>query len=263
MKKHHIKNDVKPMSLMSLVLSFLSLFVISGLIFFKPSPDTYSLLIGIDSVICSLFLLQLTIDLFRSKNRLVYLKEHWIDYLASIPLIEPLRYGRIFQILRVIRVIQSGKHIFQQINKNRKEATLASILLLLVFLLTIGSTAILAAEGGQPDANINNAGDALWWAMVTVSTVGYGDHYPTTDIGKIVASVILICGVGIFGMISGLITSLLATPKFNNPHDQSLKNYQLAENNQLLEKLISNQQILVERIDQLEQSIDNKIHSEK
>ncbi|MDB1122963.1 potassium channel family protein [Vibrio algarum] len=252
MKKHHIKDEVKPMSLMSLVLSFLSLFVISGLLFFKPSPDTYSLLIGIDTAICSLFLLQLTTDLIRSKNRLLYLKEHWIDFVASIPLIEPLRYGRIFQILRVIKVIQSGKHIFDQINRNRSEATFASILLLLIFLLTLGSTAILFVEASHPEANIKSAGDALWWSIVTVSTVGYGDHYPTTDIGKIIASAILICGVGIFGMISGLITSLIASPKSNRPY------HQLAKNNELLEKLIADQKILIKRIDNLERSQNHK-----
>lgn len=248
MKKHHNKVDVKPMSLMSLVLSFLSLFVISGLLFFKPTPETYALLIGIDTLICSLFLLQLSIDLFRAKDRRTFLKEHWVDFLASIPLIEPLRFGRIFQILRVIRVIRSGKHIFQQINKNRKEATLASILLLLLLLLTLGSSAILFVESGQAGANINSASDALWWAIVTVSTVGYGDHYPTTALGKIVASVVLISGVGIFGMISGLITSLITTPKTEDPY------HQLSRNNELLEKLIVEQEVLNERLKMLEKS---------
>ena len=254
MKRHHNKVDVKPMSLMSLVLSFLSLFVISGLLFLKPTPETYALLIGIDTLICSLFLLQLTIDLFRAKNRLAYLKEHWIDFLASIPLIEPLRFGRIFQILRVIKVVRSGKYIFQQINKNRREATLASILLLLLLLLTLGSSAIFFAESGRSGANINSASDALWWAIVTVSTVGYGDLYPTTVLGKIVASVILISGVGIFGMISGLITSLITTPKSQDPHRL------LARNNELLEKLIAEQEILNERLIKLEES---KVSSNK
>ncbi|WP_413285817.1 potassium channel family protein [Vibrio sp. MA40-2] len=247
MKKHNNKNEIKPMGLMSLVLSFLSLFVISGLLFFNHNPETYSLLIGIDTIICSLFLLQLSIDLFRSNDRQQFLKQHWIDYLASIPLIEPLRYARIFQILRVIRVIRSGKNIFSQINKNRKEATVASILLLLMLLLTVGSGAILFAEQGKIGTNINSMGDALWWAIVTVSTVGYGDHYPTTDLGRIIASVILICGIGIFGMISGLITSLITSPKYGTP-----PHAQLDENNKLLIQLIKEQKLLTEKIKNLE-----------
>ena len=247
MKKHNSKNEIKPMGLMSLVLSFLSLFVISGLLFFNHNPETYSLLIGIDTVICSLFLLQLSIDLFRAKNRLQFIKQHWMDFVASIPLVEPLRYGRIFQILRVIRVIRSGKNIFSQINQNRKEATVASILLLLMLLLTLGSGAILLAEQGKIGTNINTMGDALWWAIVTVSTVGYGDHYPITDLGRIIASVILICGVGIFGMISGLITSLITTPNHTTPHTQ------IEKNNQLLLQLIEQQKILTEKIKKLEE----------
>ncbi|MDV7104540.1 ion channel [Vibrio sp. TH_r3] len=247
MKKHNSKNEIKPMGLMSLVLSFLSLFVISGLLFFNHNPETYSLLIGIDTVICSLFLLQLSIDLFRAKNRRQFIKQHWMDFVASIPLVEPLRYGRIFQILRVIRVIRSGKNIFSQINQNRKEATVASILLLLMLLLTLGSGAILLAEQGKIGTNINTMGDALWWAIVTVSTVGYGDHYPITDLGRIIASVILICGVGIFGMISGLITSLITTPNHTTPHTQ------IEKNNQLLLQLIEQQKILTEKIKKLEE----------
>jgi voltage-gated potassium channel len=248
MKDNHNKNDIKPLSLMSLVLSFLSLFVISGLLFLKPTAEIYWFLIGLDTLICTLFLLQLSIDHIRSKNRRQYLREHWIDYVASIPMVGPLRYARIFQIFRVIRVIRSGKQIFKQINKNRREATIASILLLLLLLLSLGSSAILFVEGNQPQANITSPGDALWWAIVTVSTVGYGDLYPTTTLGRVVASIVLVCGVGIFGMISGLITSLITSPKQISPHDQIVKN------NQLLEKLIQNQQELTKKIDELEKS---------
>lgn len=248
MKKHNIKNDISPMSLMSLILSFLSLFVISGLLFLNPKPETYMLLIGLDTLICSLFFIQLTADLLRAKNKTQYLKEHWVDYLASIPLIEPLRFGRIFQILRVIKILRSGKHLFQQLNDNRRETTIASILLLLLLLITLGSSAIFFAENGQPNANINSASDAIWWSIVTISTVGYGDLYPTSTLGRIIASVILICGVSIFGMISGLITSFITSPNKRSPA------HLLQRNNELLEKLISEQQALISRIELLEKT---------
>ncbi|MGF1722149.1 potassium channel family protein [Vibrio kyushuensis] len=245
MNKDDIKNDTRPMSLLSLILSFMALFVISGLLFMPLNPETRQVLIGIDFVICSIFMLQLTIDLIRAANKMQYMKKHWIDFLASLPMIEPLRYARIFSILRIILIFRSGQHIFSQIFSNRRETTLASILLLLVFLLTVGSSMMLFIEGKNPGGNIKDGGDALWWALVTISTVGYGDHYPVTANGKILGSALIVCGVGIFGAISGLITSMITSPTEKQAQKQENKV-------QLLEEIVSQQQVIIERLERLE-----------
>ena len=197
---------------MSLILSFLSLIVISSLLFVPLDHASRTMLITLDTVICALFLFQLSLDLFRSKHRYQYLKDHWIDFIASIPIIEPIRYARIFHILRVCRLLRSSQSLLKQIQSNRKEATIASILILMVTLISLGSVFMLMFEGKDPNANIHTAGDAVWWAFVTISTVGYGDHYPVTMAGKILAVLVIISGVGIFGMISGLITSIITEP---------------------------------------------------
>ena len=240
------KDTPKPMSLLSLILSFLALFVISGLLFAPIDSESKQVLIGLDFIICSVFLLQLTIDLFRAENKTSYLKVHWIDFLASIPMIEPLRFARIFQILRVILVLRSSKRIFRELFRNRKETTLASIILLLVLLLTIGAGTILLLEHKQPGANITTGHDALWWAFVTISTVGYGDHYPVTNSGKLVASLVIICGVGVFGMISGLVTSLITEPT-------DLQNQKLENKDKKLDLILEQQRQILERLDKLEQ----------
>ena len=240
------KDTPKPMSLLSLILSFLALFVISGLLFAPIDSESKQVLIGLDFIICSVFLLQLTIDLFRAENKTSYLKVHWIDFFASIPMIEPLRFARIFQILRVILVLRSSKRIFRELFRNRKETTLASIILLLVLLLTIGAGTILLLEHKQPGANITTGHDALWWAFVTISTVGYGDHYPVTNSGKLVASLVIICGVGVFGMISGLVTSLITEPT-------DLQNQKLENKDKKLDLILEQQQQILERLDKLEQ----------
>ncbi|KOO11968.1 capsular biosynthesis protein, partial [Vibrio xuii] len=121
MKKDDIKYDTKPMSLLSLILSFMALFVISGLLFFPLQPESRQVLIGLDIIICSVFILQLMIDLNRSPDRVEFLKRHWIDFLASIPMIEPLRFARLFHILRVILVIRSSRFMFRQLTSNRRE----------------------------------------------------------------------------------------------------------------------------------------------
>ncbi|UPQ88406.1 potassium channel family protein [Vibrio sinaloensis] len=239
------KDDTKPMSLLSLILSFMALFVISGLLFFPLQPETRQVLIGLDFVICSIFLLQLSVDMIRATDRMKFLQRHWIDLLASIPMIEPLRYARLFSILRVILVIRSSHNLLRQLQQNKREATLASILLLLVVLLTAGSSIMLFIEGQSPEANIIDGGDALWWALVTISTVGYGDHYPVTNGGRILAAGLIICGVGLFGMISGLITSMITSPS-------KLQDLRSQNKERLLLELVEKQNQILERLDKLE-----------
>ncbi|CAK4069485.1 potassium channel family protein [Vibrio sp. 16] len=246
MNKDIIKSDTKPMSLLSLILSFMALFVISGLLFFPLRPETRQVLIGIDFLICSIFMLQLSVDLIRSTNKLQFMKRHWIDFLASLPMIEPLRYARLFSILRVVLVIRSSRNVIRQLLRNKHETTLASILLLMVILLTAGSSMMLFIEGHSPSANIKDGGDAMWWALVTISTVGYGDHYPVTDGGRILAAGLIICGVGLFGMISGLVTSMITSPS-------KVQTTRSENKEKLLIELVEKQNEILRRLDNLEQ----------
>ncbi len=251
MKNNDIKDSTRPMGLLSLILSFMALFVISGLLFFPIDHETRQVLIGLDFIICSIFLLQLTIDLIRSTDRWLFLKRHWIDFVASIPLIEPLRFARIFHIMRVVLVLRSSKFILHQLKENRRETTVASILLLMVILITLGSSAMLFIEAKNPEANIRTGADALWWVFVTISTVGYGDHYPVTSIGKFLAVIIIVCGVGIFGMISGLITSILTAPTKQQTHSSINKE-------RMLEQLLTQQAQILERLDFMEKELQQR-----
>ena len=245
--KDDTKDDTRPMSLLSLILSFMALFVISSLLFFPLKAETRQVFIGLDFIICTIFLLQLCIDLIRSTDRRKFMKRHWIDFIASIPVIEPLRYARVFSILRVILVLRSSRNVLIELRTNKHEATLASILLLLVVLLSIGSSMMLFIESRIPGANIQSGGDALWWAFVTISTVGYGDYYPISTSGRVLAMLLIICGVGLFGMISGLVTSMIATPDKNQPQNSENKE-------RLLQEIVEKQNEIIMRLDQLEKS---------
>ncbi len=186
------------------------------------------------------------------------MKRHWVDFVASIPMIEPLRFARLFHILRVVLVLRSSHSVAKQLLTNRKETTIASILLLLVILLTLGSSIMLFIEGHSPQANIKTGGDALWWALVTISTVGYGDHYPVTDAGRILASGLILCGVGLFGMISGLITSMITSPT----QQQAMK---AEQKEQQMIATLEQQQAILARLEKLERRMTrdiNKLHRE-
>ena len=72
--------------------------------------------------------------------------------------------------------------------------------------------AVLKAENASPNANITSASDAIWWAYVTITTVGYGDQYPTTNWGRIIGVLVMSAGVGLFGTLAGFLSGKLLNP---------------------------------------------------
>lgn len=88
-----------------------------------------------------------------------------------------------------------------------------------LMLITFCSIGIVHFEN-VPGGNIQSARDALWWAIVTITTVGYGDRYPTTTEGRVVATVLMIAGVGLFGTLSAYLAKWFITPEV----DQSSRN---------------------------------------
>ena len=95
---------------------------------------------------------------------------------------------------------------------HRAENALLTVGFLVLCVLEFGSLAILSAESASPNANITNAADAIWWAYVTITTVGYGDKYPVTNMGRIVGIFVMTAGVGLFGTLSGFLANKLLTP---------------------------------------------------
>jgi hypothetical protein len=83
-------------------------------------------------------------------------------------------------------------------NTKMSVAILATAAFSIIF---VGGFGVFLAEHGHPGANITQFGDALWWAVVTVATVGYGDYYPVTAVGRIIAIIMMIMGVGIFALM--------------------------------------------------------------
>ena len=81
--------------------------------------------------------------------------------------------------------------------------------MLTILVLTVASVLVLEFESQSPDANITSGGDALWYSIVTITTVGYGDRYPVTFAGRITAMFIMFMGVGIIGALASILASLL------------------------------------------------------
>jgi len=133
---------------------------------------------------------------------------------------------------------------------NRSKYTLFITVLMTLLVLTVASVLVLQFESKSPDANIKSGGDSLWYSIVTITTVGYGDRYPVTPAGRTTAVFIMFMGVGIIGALASILSSLLvgsppaseeqppspAAPPWVEMDIPAIKT-QLAEMQQLLEKL--------------------------
>lgn len=142
------------------------------------------------------FVVDYVVRLLLAGDRWRFVRQHVLDLAAvAIPALRPLL------LLRVVTVVERAL-----------EHSLRGRLTVYVTAVTavgvgMGSLAVLAAEEGQAGANISDFGTAVWWAMTTVTTVGYGDHYPVTVQGRAVAAVLMMCGIALLGVVTASLAS--------------------------------------------------------
>jgi voltage-gated potassium channel len=213
------KDKYQSFSIWQFFILILSIYVLGALFILSAFdiPEQSSMLLNhIDTIICFIFIGDFIYQLVTAKNKLGYLKWGWIDLISSIPNLSIFRIGRaarVIRVLRLLRGIRSTKLIIRQLFLNRARNAIASVALISFVMVIFASIAILNFENVD-GANIKSANDALWWAFVTVTTVGYGDKYPITDSGRIIAAMLMITGVGLFGTFTGFVASLfLSTNK--------------------------------------------------
>jgi voltage-gated potassium channel len=201
-----------------LVLTVLSLGIMIVLLL-PLSDETIALLQVYDNLVCIIFLIDFFMNLSASRPKSEYfIKERgWLDLLGSIPSFGILRFSallRLFRISRLARIarLMRGKNkeaLIKDVIENRGQYTLFITTLLTILVLTVASVLVLQFESQSPDANIHTGGDALWYALVTITTVGYGDRYPVTLPGRVTAMFIMFMGVGIIGALASILSSIL------------------------------------------------------
>ncbi len=178
----------------------------------------------IDFFVCIVFFADFCVRFHRAPSKAAFMKWGWIDLLSSIPTIDALRWGRlarVFSILRILRAFSSMNHIVTFLYHKRKKSLLGSFALTGVVLIFFSSSVILAVETA-PNSNIESPVDAVWWAVTTMTTVGYGDLYPVTLEGRAIGIFLMINGVLLFGVVSGLFARLFMEHEFGK-EDVDLK----------------------------------------
>ncbi|OFX84824.1 MAG: ion transporter [Bacteroidetes bacterium GWF2_33_16] len=197
---------------LDIVIVIFSVYVLIALLidsFIKLSPEVSELLYIIDNIICIIFLFDFFYRFYKAPSKKEFIKWGWIDLISSIPSFEYLRYGRfirLFRLLRVLRAFRSVKFLTNHLFKNRTQGTFATVSLIAFLMIIFGSISILQVEV-DANSNIKTAEDAIWWAFVTITTVGYGDKFPITTEGRIIAAFLMVTGVGLFGTFTGFITA--------------------------------------------------------
>ncbi|QKG58930.1 potassium channel family protein [Hymenobacter sp. BRD128] len=203
---------VAQLGVLNFAVVVLSVYVLLALLvstIFRLPPEVAHLLDLADNTICVFFLLEFSIRFYRAENKLAFLKWGWIDLVASVPQVSWLRAGRtlrLVRLLRILRAFRSTKHLLHHLFRSRVQGTFAAAALVAALMVIFSSIAILQVET-RPDSNIKTAEDALWWAYSTITTVGYGDKYPVTGAGRLIAAALMTVGVGLFGTFTGFLAS--------------------------------------------------------
>jgi voltage-gated potassium channel len=216
-----------PYLVFMLVLSLYAVLALAASTFLKLPSDTRAVLGYADTAVCALFFLDFVVTFARSSNRTHYLRTWgWLDLVSSIPAVDALRWGRAARVLRIIRVlrgIKATKVLSEFILYRRAQSAFFAALLVSILLIVFSASAVLQFET-SPDANIKTPEDAVWWAMVTITTVGYGDRFPLSTEGRLIAVLLMTAGVGLFGTFSGFVAAwFLESPGRHSAELEAIK----------------------------------------
>ena len=217
------RQRLNPWDWLVLVVAIVSLLLVILETFLHVPPAVLSVLRTVDTLFCVVFLADVFVRWRREKFAANYWRWAWIDVLASIPF-EPafrsLQAIRIYRFIRLIRILKKLSTLTSGTSLNEKLLALPGVALVMVLFSTM---LIVEVERSAPNATIKNGGDALWWALTTVTTVGYGDTFPVTGEGRLIASVLMLVGIALFGSMSAIVTSKLILPKESRDHEELRK----------------------------------------
>jgi len=248
---HHA---IKAYDLYIAVIAIVALIMMVWQLFMPPDHEIRKLLNLFDIIFCGLFFIDYIRHIVLSKRKWRYIFT-WglLDLASSIPIIGPFRLFRLATVVRALRVIRSFR-ILSQVFIRDKIASTVSILMLISTLIIVGCClGVLHYEMQDPRASIKTAEDVAWWAIVTTSTVGYGDLEPITPGGRILAVLIMCVGIGLFATFAGALAGIfLRTPK-DIPSTATQRYHFIVDQNKNV----------LSRLDQLEKALEELRNSDQ
>lgn len=184
--------------------------------------------LALDWLIWAVFALDLGAKTYLASSRLRYLRQHWFDVvIVVLPMLRPLRALRVVRVLRGARAFRLIPILRAVGAAVRSYTSLRNLLGMrpvfgVAVVLTVTCAAVMTlVERSADGATIQSFGDALWWAVSTVSTVGYGDAVPTTMAGRGIAYVLILLGIAIFSLVTANLASFFVE-RGQRPDDDKL-----------------------------------------
>jgi voltage-gated potassium channel len=174
----------------------------------EDSGQDSTLLSILDMTLTVLFVGEFTTRLAAARSRRAYLRGHWIDAVALIPTVRGLRLVRLIRLLRLVRAFAGVFRALSAIERFAAHKSLIALFGAWLAVAVISATAFYLAEFGV-NSNVTTPIDALWWAITTLTTVGYGDIFPVSSEGRLAGGALMILGITLWAGITGTITSLL------------------------------------------------------
>ena len=156
---------------------------------------------------CFLFMFDFLYRLYLSDNRRRFLKYSWFDLILCLPFY-PLAWLTVGVTIRCLKIMI--EFVLEKV-----ETALYSMLCFGILLITFATISIMQFEV-LPECNIKNGFDAIWWAICTITTVGYGDKFPITFGGRIVSILLMVSGIGLFGALVGYVSTVFTDKEKNN-----------------------------------------------
>jgi voltage-gated potassium channel len=188
-----------PMALLGLAWLVIGVIVVSNDVNGMASKALVGTLFGLWVIL----LLEYIVRLVVSPDARGYVKRRWVE--PATVVLPPLQGWRLIGLERTSLLLHEGELRVETILKHH---SLFRVLLAAIGTLVLGAWMVLLFEENAKGSNIHSYPDALWWAIVTVTTVGYGDRYPVTEGGRIVAAVLMLVGIGLIGVLTATVASV-------------------------------------------------------
>ncbi len=196
------------------ILAIFSLIILITIYLGNLSSQDQAVLLYLEDALCVVFLLDFFRSLHLAPDKWGYFLRGggWLDLLGSIPIsaFAIFRFARLFRVVRLLRKMTGGE-LRRMFTRQLAQSTLLFTLVIALLLVFTISWLVLLAEQGAPNSNIKTYHDAVWWAFVTITTVGYGDYYPVTGWGQSLAVILMFFGLGIIGVLSSYLASTFIT----------------------------------------------------
>lgn len=163
----------------------------------------------IDWFVWGVFVVDTLYRLVHSERKWVYIKQHFFDFLAIIPFYQAFRFFKLFAlVLLLIRTTSLGRRYLLPTYTHLKQSQFGRILISFVIVFILLPIPMVWLE-----PKMHHYGEVLWWAIQTATTVGYGDIVPVTFLGRILASILMIVGIGLISTVTSMITHYTLQPK--------------------------------------------------